>query len=76
MSLSLQIPNYLTFGSTQVQEMVDTEFGGPLPITHVMWYLDTHLHQKKEKVMYFQKKQRIFGEINYFPGQSVFLKAN
>ena len=28
--------------------MVDTEFGGPLPITHVMWYLDTHLHYLKE----------------------------
>ena len=28
--------------------MVDTEFGGPLPITHVMWYFDTHLHHLKE----------------------------
>ena len=28
--------------------MVDTEFGGPLPVTHVMWYLDTHLHYLKE----------------------------
>ena len=28
--------------------MVDTEFGGPLPITHVMWYFDTHLHYLKE----------------------------
>ena len=27
--------------------MVDTEFGGPLPITHVMWYSDTHLHYLK-----------------------------
>ena len=43
-SLSLQIPNYLTFGPTQVQEMVHTEFGGPLPTTQVMWYFDTHLH--------------------------------
>ena len=24
--------------------MDDTEFGGPLPITTVMWYFDTHLH--------------------------------
>ena len=47
-SLSLQIPNYLTFGPTQVQEMVVTEFGGPLPITHVMWYFDTHLHYLME----------------------------
>ena len=47
-SPSLQILNDLTFGPTQVQEMVDTEFGGPLPITHVMWYLDTHLHHLKE----------------------------
>ena len=39
-SLTLQIPNHLTFGPTQVREMVDTEFGGPLPITHVMWYFD------------------------------------
>ena len=28
--------------------MVDTDFGGPLPITHVMWYSDTHLHYLKE----------------------------
>ena len=28
--------------------MVDTEFGGPLPITHVMWYFDNHLHYLKE----------------------------
>ena len=47
-SPSLQNPNYLTFGPTQVQEMVDTEFGGHLPITHVMWYFDTHLHHLKE----------------------------
>ena len=47
-SLSLQLPNYLTFGHTQVHEMVDTEFGGPLPITHVMWYFNTHLHHLKE----------------------------
>ena len=47
-SPSLQIPNYVTFGPTQVQEMVDTEFGGPLPITHVMWYFDTPLHYLEE----------------------------
>ena len=46
-SLSLQIPNYLTLGPTQVQEIDDTEFGGPLPITTVMWYFDTHLHYLK-----------------------------
>ena len=28
--------------------MVDTEFGGPLLITHVMWYFDTHLHYLKD----------------------------
>ena len=28
--------------------MVGTEFGGLLPITHVMWYFDTHLHYLKE----------------------------
>ena len=28
--------------------MVDTEFGGPLPIPHVMWYFDTHLGYLKE----------------------------
>ena len=28
--------------------MVDTEFGGPFPITHVMWYFDTHLHYLKD----------------------------
>ena len=27
--------------------MVVTEFGGPLPITHVIWYFDTHLHYLK-----------------------------
>ena len=27
--------------------MADAEFGGPLPITHVMWYFDTHLHHLK-----------------------------
>ena len=47
-SLPLQIPNYLTFGPTQVQEIVDTELCGPLPITHVKWYFDTHLHYLKE----------------------------
>ena len=47
-SLSLQIPNYMAFGPTQVQEMVDTEFGSPLPITHVLWSFDTHLQHLKE----------------------------
>ena len=28
--------------------MVDTEFAGPLPITHDMLYFDTHLHYLKE----------------------------
>ena len=42
-----EILNYLTFGPTQVEEMDDTEFGGPLPITWVMWYFDTHLHYLK-----------------------------
>ena len=28
--------------------MVDTEFGGPLPITHGMWYFHTHLPYLKE----------------------------
>ena len=27
--------------------MEDAEFGGPLLIAHVMWYLDTHLHHMK-----------------------------
>ena len=27
--------------------MDDTEFGGPLPITTVMWYFDTHLDYVK-----------------------------
>ena len=45
---SSQIPNYLTFGPTEVQEMAVTEFGGPWPIAHVMWYLDTHLHHLKK----------------------------
>ena len=43
-----QILNYLTFGPTQVQEIVDTEFGGPLPIAHVMCYFNTQLHHLKE----------------------------
>ena len=47
-SPSSQISNYLTSGPTQVQEMVDTEFGGPLPVAHVMWYFDTHLHHLKK----------------------------
>ena len=47
-SPSSQITHYLTFGPTQVQEMVDTEFGGPLPIAHVMWYFNTHLHHLKQ----------------------------
>ena len=46
-SPSLKIPNYLTFGPTQIQEMDDTEFGGPLPMTTVMWYFDAHLHYLK-----------------------------
>ena len=45
---SSQIPNYLTFGPTQVQEMVDTEFRGPLPITHVMLYFDSHSDHLKQ----------------------------
>ena len=28
--------------------MEDTEFGGPLPIAHVTWYFDTHLHHVKK----------------------------
>ena len=28
--------------------MEDTEFGGPPPIAHVMWYFDTHLHPPKK----------------------------
>ena len=47
-SPSLQIPNCLTFGPTQVEEMHAVEFGGPLPITTVMWYFDTHLHYVKQ----------------------------
>ena len=35
-------------GPTQVQEMKDTKFGGPLRIAHVMWYFDTHLHHLKQ----------------------------
>ena len=47
-SPSFHILNYLTFGPTQVQGMNDTEFGGPLPITHVVWYFNTHLHYLKD----------------------------
>ena len=47
-SPSLQIPNYLTFGPTQVEEMYPVEFGGHLPITTVMWYFDTHLFYLKQ----------------------------
>ena len=28
--------------------MVDIELSSHLPITHVMWYFDTHLHHLKE----------------------------
>ena len=35
-------------GPTQVPEMEEAEFGGPLPIAHVMWYFDTHLHHLKQ----------------------------
>ena len=28
--------------------MEDTQFGSPLPIAHVMWYFDTHLHHLKQ----------------------------
>ena len=41
--------NYLTLGRTQVKEMIDVEFGVPLPITHVMWYFDTYLHQLQRR---------------------------
>ena len=47
-SPSLQIPNFLTFGPTQVEEMDPVEFGGHLPITTVMWYFDTHLFYLKQ----------------------------
>ena len=47
-SPTLQIPNYLTFGPTQVEEMDPVEFGGHLPITTVMWYFDTHLFYLKQ----------------------------
>ena len=45
---SSQIPNYLTFGPAEVQEMEYTECGGPLPIAHVMVYFDNHLHHLKK----------------------------
>ena len=51
-SPSLRIPNYLTFGPTQVEEMDDSDFGGPLPITTVIWYFDTHLHYLKNGVSF------------------------
>ena len=47
-SPSLQIPNYLTFGPTQVEEMDPVEFGSHLRITTVMWYFDTHLFYLKQ----------------------------
>ena len=31
----------------QMKEMEKAEFGGCLPITHVMWYYDTHLQPRK-----------------------------
>ena len=46
----LQIPNSLTFGPTQVEEMDPVEFGGHLLITTVMWYFDTHhFYLKQDK---------------------------
>ena len=47
-SPSLQIPNYLTFGPTQVEETDPVEFGGHLPITTVLCYFDTHLFYLKQ----------------------------
>ena len=44
----MQIPNYLTFGPTHVEEMDPVEFGGHLLITTVMWYFDTHLFYLKQ----------------------------
>ena len=38
----------MMFEPTQVGEMDAVEFGGPLPITTVMWYFDTHLHYLKQ----------------------------
>ena len=32
-----------------MKEIDDSQFGGPLPITHVMWYFDTHLHHRKQQ---------------------------
>ena len=32
-----------------MKEIDDPEFGGPLPITHVMSYYDTHLHHGKQQ---------------------------
>ena len=39
-------------------------------------FIGKHTWWKKEKVMVFRKKYCIFREINYIPGQSVFLKIN
>ena len=44
---SSQIWNQLTLGPNQVKEMDDAEFSGPLRITQVLWYFDTHLHHLK-----------------------------
>ena len=32
-----------------MKEIEDSEFSGPLPITHVMWYYDTHLQHRKRQ---------------------------
>ena len=48
-SPSLQIPNYLMFGPTQVEEMDPVEFGGHLPVTTVMWYFDLIFYLKQDK---------------------------
>ena len=44
----MQTQNYLTFGSTQVEETDPVEFGGHLPKTTVIRYFDTHLFYLKQ----------------------------
>ena len=47
-----QVRNDLTFRPTQVQEMEHAEFGGPLPIAHVMWCFNTHLQHLKRTLCF------------------------
>ena len=66
----LQIPNDLTIGPAGMKEIEDSDVGGPLPITHVIWHYDTHLQQRKR-----QDFTSVFAFVDHVPGMACKIAA-